>query len=140
MFKELEIMKTNIIAKKSIMKNVYKYLCAVLLLIGTSVHAWAAVTETLNFSGSDCSWGFSQGSASYVSGTFKAYGFAIYGYNVKYNYYSGDYFGVQVQYHSSGAHDTNGYIVLPNFGGKITSISVYTYSNCIDIELAGTCV
>ena len=101
------------------------------MIMGTSVHAWGAtVTETINFSGSDCSWGFSQGSSSvpYVSGTFKAYGFSIYAYNVKYNYYGGNYFGVQVQYHSSGAHDTNGYLILPNFGGKITSISVYTHS------------
>ena len=39
-------MKTNIIANNSvintIMKNVVKYLCAVVLLIGTSAHAWGA--------------------------------------------------------------------------------------------------
>ena len=123
-------MKKNIL-NNTIMKTM-KYICLLLMIIGTSAHALAAstVTETINFSGSDCSWGFSQGNSSvpYVSGTFKAYGFSIYAYNVKYNYYNGNYSGVQVQYHSSGAHDTNGYLILPNFGGKITSISVYTYS------------
>ena len=36
------IMKTNNIVINSIMKNVVKYLCAVLMLIGTSAHVWAA--------------------------------------------------------------------------------------------------
>ena len=43
MFKELEIMKAmNITIINSIMKNLVKYLCAVVLLIGTSAHAWAS--------------------------------------------------------------------------------------------------
>lgn len=41
MFKESEIMKTNNTVINSIMKNIVKYLCAVVLLIGTSAHAWA---------------------------------------------------------------------------------------------------
>ena len=44
MFKELEIMKAmNITIINSIMKNLVKYICAVVvLLIGTSAHAWAS--------------------------------------------------------------------------------------------------
>lgn len=43
MFKEIEIMKAmNITIINSIMKNIVKYLCAVVLLIGTSAHAWAS--------------------------------------------------------------------------------------------------
>ncbi len=37
-------MKTNIIANNTIMKTYLKYLCAVVLLIGTSVHAWGAAS------------------------------------------------------------------------------------------------
>ena len=40
MFKDLEIMKTNIITNQTNMKQYIKYICAVLLLIGTSAHAW----------------------------------------------------------------------------------------------------
>ena len=41
MFKDLKIMKTNIIANNTIMKAYMKYICAVLLMIGTSASAWA---------------------------------------------------------------------------------------------------
>lgn len=45
MFKDLKIMKTNIIANNtvinSIMRTYLKYICAILLVIGTSAHAWA---------------------------------------------------------------------------------------------------
>jgi len=45
MFKDLEIMKTNIIANNTvintIMNKYMKYICAFLLVIGTSAHAWA---------------------------------------------------------------------------------------------------
>lgn len=41
MFKDLKIMKTNIITINTIMKNLVKYFCAILLLIGTSASAWA---------------------------------------------------------------------------------------------------
>lgn len=44
MFKDLKIMKTNIITINTIMRNVFKYLCAVLLVIGTSAHAWATAS------------------------------------------------------------------------------------------------
>ena len=37
-------MKTNIIANNTIMKTYLKYLCAVLMIIGTSVHAWGAAS------------------------------------------------------------------------------------------------
>ena len=42
--KELKVMKTNIIANNTIMKTYLKYLCAVLMIIGTSVHAWGAAS------------------------------------------------------------------------------------------------
>ena len=55
MFKDLKIMKTNIITINTIMNNIInranmakkkymKYICAVLLLIGTSAHAWATAS------------------------------------------------------------------------------------------------
>lgn len=37
-------MKTNIIANNTIMKTYLKYLCAVLMIIGTSAHAWGAAS------------------------------------------------------------------------------------------------
>jgi len=45
MFKDLKIMKTNIIANNTIMNNVVKYLCAVLILLGTSASAWGATCD-----------------------------------------------------------------------------------------------
>lgn len=48
MFKDLKIMKTNIIANITNMKSYLKYLCAVLLVIGTSAHAWALVVIEQN--------------------------------------------------------------------------------------------
>ena len=134
MFKELEIMKTNIIAKYTNMKQYMKYLCAVLLAIGISAHAWA-VTETMSFNTSDCVWGFNQGGQAYSTGTYSAYGFTIYGDHIKYNYYVDKSYpyeehwqGMQIEYNNNGDHTANGYIILPNFGGTISSISVYTYS------------
>lgn len=44
MFKDLEIMKTNIITNHTNMKQYIKYICAVLMIIGTSVHAWGAAS------------------------------------------------------------------------------------------------
>lgn len=125
-------MKTvfNLLNNK-VMKNYMKYICLFLTIVGLSLgqKAWGAtVTETLAFNTSDCVWGMNQGGQAYSSGTFSAYGFSIYGYYVKYNYYNGDYFGMQVEYNRNNGTSDNGYIILPNFGGKITSISVYTYS------------
>ena len=55
MFKDLKIMKTNIITINTIMNNIInranmakkkymKYICAVLLIIGTGAHAWATAS------------------------------------------------------------------------------------------------
>lgn len=44
MFKDLEIMKTNIITNHTNMKQYIKYICAVLLLIGSSVNAWGTAS------------------------------------------------------------------------------------------------
>ena len=58
MFKELKIMKKNILAINTNMKNVLKYFCAVLLVIGTSAHAWGqapslSITERVTIEASD---------------------------------------------------------------------------------------
>lgn len=125
-------MKKNIL-NNTIMKTM-KYICLLLMIIGTSAHA-LATEETLAFNNSTCVWGMNQGGQSYSSGTFGAYGFTIYGDHIKYNYYKEDSYpytehwqGVQLQYLSSGNHDAAGYIILPNFGGKVTAISIYTFS------------
>ena len=124
MFKELEIMKTNIdrtlvvkniIAKYTNMKQYMKYLCAVLLIIGTSAHAWA-VTETMDFA--QC-WGM--GSSGYESGVYTFGGYAIEAHDAKYNTYS-NY--IQLNYLSGGNHDAWGGIILPPFSGTVSSIQV----------------
>ena len=62
MFKDLKIMKTNIITINTIMKTYMKYFCAVLLVIGTSAHAWGAFTAlTLPHS-----WEATDGQAAYT--------------------------------------------------------------------------
>lgn len=58
MFKDLKIMKTNIITNNTIMNNVFKYLCAVLLIIGTCAHAWGqapslSITERVSVYATD---------------------------------------------------------------------------------------
>lgn len=54
--KELKVMKTNIISINTIMKQYIKYLCAVLMIIGTSAHAWGAgeYSVTINHTLSGC--------------------------------------------------------------------------------------
>lgn len=69
MFKELKIMKTNILAINTNMKNVLKYFCAVLLVIGTSAHAWGqapslSITERVNIDASNFTGYYSPGANS----------------------------------------------------------------------------
>ena len=46
----VKVMKTNILVNNSIMKNVIKYLCAVLMIICTSASAWGAKVLSFDFS------------------------------------------------------------------------------------------
>lgn len=108
-------MKTNIIAKNTIMKNVYKYICLVLMIIGTSMRAWAT-TETMDFTG--C-WGM--GYSGYESGTYTYGGYTVEAHDAKYNRYSNYW---QLNYLSSGSHDAWGGIILPPFTGTVSSIRV----------------
>ena len=110
-------MKTNIIAKYTNMKQYMKYLCAVLLAIGTSAHAWAT-TETMDFT--QC-WGV--GHSAYESGNYSYGGYAIYGENIKYNRYNNN---IALNYLTGGEHNGWGSITLPRFSGTISSIQVYT--------------
>ncbi len=105
----------NIIAKYTNMKQYMKYLCAVLLAIGTSAHAWAT-TETMDFA--QC-WGM--GSSGYESGVYTFGGYAIEAHDAKYNTYS-NY--IQLNYLSGGNHDAWGGIILPPFSGTVSSIQV----------------
>lgn len=118
MFKDLKIMKTNIITNITNMKTYLKYLCAVLLLIGTSAHAWA-VTETMDFT--QC-WGIPE---TYSTGVYTYGGYAIQAHDAKYNSY-GNYW--VMQYLSTGDHNAWGGIILPPFNGTVSSITVTTYS------------
>ena len=106
----------------SIMKNAIKYICTVLMVLGIRVNAWGT-DETLNFD--KCDWGFSTSSYSY--GPYSADGYAIQAFSVKGHYYSSTYYGVQLNYLSSGDHNAWGYIVLPTFPGTISAIKVYTH-------------
>ena len=118
MFKDLKIMKTNIITNITNMKTYLKYLCAVLLLIGTSAHAWAT-TETMDFT--QC-WGIPE---TYSTGVYTYGGYAIQAHDAKYNSY-GNYW--VMQYLSTGDHNAWGGIILPPFNGTVSSITVTTYS------------
>lgn len=126
MFKDLKIMKTNIITNITNMKNVVnrtfmvkktylKYLCAVLLLIVTSAHAWA-VTETMDFT--KC-WGL--GSSSYETGVYTYGGYALQAHDAKYTTYNNYWL---LQYYSSQSHTAFGGIILPPFDGTVSSITV----------------
>ena len=66
MFKELKIMKTNILANNTNMKTYLKYFCAVLLVIGTCAHAWGQapsleILEQVNIDASDFTGYYSPG-------------------------------------------------------------------------------
>ena len=123
MFKDLKIMKTNIsrtlevkniITNITNMKTYLKYLCAVLLLIGTSAHAWAT-TETMDFT--QC-WGIG---TNYESGIYTYGGYAIEAHDAKYNTYNNYWL---LQYYSSQSHTAFGGIILPPFDGTVSSITV----------------
>ena len=92
-----------------------KYICLVLMIIGTSARAWA-VTETMDFT--KC-WGI--GTSAYESGEYTYGGYAIYAHDAKYNSYN-DYW--VLNYLSSGDHNAYGGLILPPFDGTVSSITV----------------
>lgn len=116
-------MKTNNTVINSIMKQYIKYLCAVLLIIGTSAHAWAT-TETLDFA--QC-WGI--GSSAYENGTYSFGGYAIEGTSVKYNTYSPEHLLLNYYRENDAQRNAWGSVILPHFSGVISSIQVSTPSN-----------
>lgn len=116
-------MKTNNTVINSIMKQYIKYLCAVLLVIGTSAHAWAT-TETLDFA--QC-WGI--GSSAYENGTYSFGGYAIEGISVKYNTYSPEHLMLNYYRENDAQRNAWGSVILPHFSGVISSIQVSTPSN-----------
>ena len=105
------------------MKQYIKYLCAVLLIIGTSAHAWA-VTETMDFA--QC-WGI--GSSAYENGTYSFGGYAIEGTSVKYNTYSPEHLLLNYYRENDAQRNAWGSVILPHFSGVISSIQVSTPSN-----------
>lgn len=48
MFKELKVMKTNILVNNTNMKQYIKYLCAVVLMLGMSISAWGEASVTFD--------------------------------------------------------------------------------------------
>ncbi len=109
-------MKANILTINTIMKTYLKYLCAVLLAIGTSAHVWAT-TETISFN--KCDWGFS--TSDYEWDYYSADGYAVEAYAVKMQYYGGNYNGIMI--------DRNGgYVILPPISGTISRIDVTAIS------------
>lgn len=105
------------------MKQYIKYLCAVLLAIGTNAHAWAT-TETLDFA--QC-WGI--GTSAYENGTYSFGGYAIEGNSVKYNTYSPEHLMLNYYRENDGQRVAWGSVILPHFSGVISSILVSTPSN-----------
>lgn len=110
----------NIIAKYTNMTQYMKYLCAVLLIIGTSAHAWA-VTETMDFT--QC-WGIG---TSYESGVYTYGGYAIQAHDAKYNEYN-DYWILNYYRENTPSRPAWGGIILPPFNGTVSSITVTTGS------------
>lgn len=115
------VMKNEVNRTFMVKKNYMKYICAVLLLIGTSAHAWAT-TETISFA-SACDQ-VPANSSSYGSGTYTFSGYAIYGTAVKYSTYSPAH--IQLNYYQSdqSSHNAWGSITLPQFPGVVSSIRV----------------
>ncbi len=109
--------------KHTIMKQYIKYLCAVLLVIVTSAHAWAT-TETLDFT--QC-WGI--GTSDYENGTYSFGGYAIEGNSVKYNTYSPEHLMLNYYRENDVQRVAWGSVILPHFSGVISSIQVTTPSN-----------
>ena len=118
MFKDLKIMKTNIITNNTNMKRYLKYLCAVLLLIGTSAHAWATVTDTFD-DFSNCGWGFS--TSAYTNGTYSLGKLTLVG-EIKASTYDDC---IMLDKRNGG-----GSVTLPSFDGTVSKIKLYTHSNC----------
>ena len=120
----------------SIMKNVYKYICLVLMLIGTSASAWAT-TETMDFT--QC-WGIG---TTYDEGVYTYNGYAIEAHHAKYNQYN-DYWILNYYYSDVSDHNGWGGIILPPFNGTVSSISVTSGSGSgatvryIDLYVNGT--
>lgn len=109
-------MKTNIITNNTIMNNVFKYICAVVLLLGTSTHAWGNTTVTLSSFGddTDCTETWCDGGSFTDNGsnTWTANGYSV----------------------SSGrlviGKGGENYLQTPNFGdNEIKSITVTWYGN-----------
>ena len=105
----------------TVMKNYMKYICAILLLVGTSAHAWAT-TESISF-GTACDQ-VPANSSSYGSGTYTFGGYAIYGTAVKYTTY--DPAHIQLNYYQSdiSTHNAWGSITLPQMPGVVSAIQV----------------
>ena len=120
----------------SIMNKYMKYLCAVLLVIGTSAHAWATI-ETMDFT--QC-WGIGE---TYTEGVYTYNGYAINAYYAKYNHYN-DYWILNYYYSDVSDHNGWGGIILPPFDGTVSSISVTSGSGSgatvryIDLYVNGT--
>ena len=129
-------MKTNNTVINSIMNKYMKYICAILLVIGTSVSAWATV-ETLDFT--QC-WGIG---TTYDEGVYTYNGYAIEAHHAKYNQYN-DYWILNYYYSDVSDHNGWGGIILPPFNGTVSSISVTSGSGSgatvryIDLYVNGT--
>lgn len=103
-------------------KNVLKYLCAFLLLIGACVPAWATVTDTFD-DFANCGWGFATGK-DFSSGTYTLGKLTLVGENVKANTYSGCESVTLTKANGGGS------LTLPSFDGTVSKIKLYTHSSC----------
>ena len=103
----------------SIMEKSLKYICAVLLIIGTSTHAWAT-TETVSFA-TACG-AVPTNTSVYGSGSYSFAGYAISATSVKYTSYAPAH--LLLNYLSSGDHNEWGSVTLPQFSGIVSSIQV----------------
>ena len=109
-------MKTNIF-NNTIMKTM-KYICLLLMIIGTSASAWATVTDTFD-SFEDCGWGFA--TSDYDDGTYTLGKLTLIGEKVKVNTID--------QCIMLTKKNGGGSLTLPSFDGTVSKIKLYTHGN-----------
>ena len=95
------------------MRNVAKYICAVILLIGFSTYAWGTVDEISGFG--DCPWDFCTDCSDYSSGTFTSGTYTFVGTDVK-----DDSF-----YEELLLKKKTGALTLPVYNTAVTQIKLY---------------
>lgn len=115
-------MKKNIL-NNTIMKTM-RYICLLLMIIGTSAHAWAT-KETIDFT-TNCGK-VPQNTKYYGSGAYTFSGYSINAASVKFNSYNSTLL-LNYYYSNDANHNAWGSVTFPQINGVISSIKVTTPS------------